>query len=166
MARLETKLTWIIFKDQIRTGQWTHAVFITNTNHFCTVKWSKHMNTLYEQNVVLFLLKLVVHDVTTWLKMVQRNWIRNGAWFAFVTNVLPLGVRETDRLMPLSQETGAGAVAPAAAVLSVFEMRSHSCLGRASSFPVASFLFVCRLRTEPRVHHARTHTSNLYMRTS
>jgi hypothetical protein len=74
--------------------------------------------------------------------------------------------RETDRLMPLLQEAGAGAVAPAAAVLSLFEMRSHSCLGRASSFPAASFLFVCMLRTEPRVHHARTHMSNLYMRTS
>jgi hypothetical protein len=70
--------------------------------------------------------------------------------------------RETGRLVPLLHAAGAGAVAPTAAVSSLFEKRSHSCLGRDSSFPATSLLCVCRLRTEPRVHHARTHMSNLF----
>jgi hypothetical protein len=52
-----------------------------NTIHFCTVNWSKLIDALYEQKVELFMLKPVMYEVTTWLKMVQRNWFRNGARF-------------------------------------------------------------------------------------
>ena len=73
---LQLILTWIIFKRPVRSAQKTLSFSVIKTSQlmlyreiiaFCSEIRTKHINTLYEQNVELLNVKLVVHIVTTGL---------------------------------------------------------------------------------------------------
>ena len=64
----------IIYKDPVRTAQYTHSVSVIQTRQLmlyreiiavCSQINIKHINTLCGQNVELLNIKLVVHIVTT-----------------------------------------------------------------------------------------------------
>jgi len=71
------RATFIIFKDPVRTGQWTHSVSVIQTSQLMLYReiiavysetHTKHTNPLHEQNVQLLNVKLVVERVTWALK--------------------------------------------------------------------------------------------------
>jgi len=70
------RAAFIIFKDPVRTAQWTLYGSVIQTSQsmlyreiiaVCSEIHTKHINTLHGQNVQLLNVKLVVHIVTTGL---------------------------------------------------------------------------------------------------